>query len=51
MSIHLAGVLGLVAIFVIGTVRSINLGVLALAMTFLVGTALAGESPQEMIGG
>jgi di/tricarboxylate transporter len=51
LSIHLAGVLGLVAIFVIGTVRSINLGVLALAMTFLVGTALAGESPQEMVRG
>lgn len=51
MSIHLAGVLGLGAIFVIGTVRSINLGVLALAMTFLVGTALAGESPQEMVRG
>jgi di/tricarboxylate transporter len=51
LSIHLAGVLGLGAIFVIGTVRSINLGVLALAMTFLVGTALAGESPQEMVRG
>ena len=50
MSIHFAGIAGLIAIFVIGTTRPINLGVLAIAMTFLVGT-FAGEAPREMYSG
>jgi di/tricarboxylate transporter len=51
MSIHIAGVLGLVAIFAIGTVRSINLGVLAIVMTFVLGAAFAGESARAMVSG
>ena len=51
MSVHVAGVVGLVAIFLIGTVRGVNLGVLAFALTFLVGTFLVHETPQEMYSG
>lgn len=49
--IHLAGIIGLVAVFAIGTLRPINLGVLALVMTFLVGTSVAREAPAEMYRG
>ena len=51
LSVHIAGVVGLVAVFLIGTVRGVNLGVLALALTFLVGTFLVRETPQAMYGG
>ncbi|HZS05419.1 MAG TPA: SLC13 family permease [Blastocatellia bacterium] len=51
MSIHVVGVIGLVLVFVIGTLRPINLGALALAMTFLVGTIFAGEGVKEIYGG
>jgi di/tricarboxylate transporter len=50
-SVHLAGILGLVLIFVLGTWRPVNLGVLALAATFLVGTLAAGEAPAAMYRG
>jgi di/tricarboxylate transporter len=51
LSIHAIGILGLVLIFVIGTIRPINLGTLALVMTFLVGTFRVGEGPREMFSG
>jgi di/tricarboxylate transporter len=51
VSVHAIGVIGLVIVFVIGTVRPINLGALALVMTFLVGTIWAGEAPREMVTG
>ena len=51
MSIHAAGVVGLVLVFLVGTLRPINLGVLALVMTFLVGAISAGESVKEMCSG
>jgi di/tricarboxylate transporter len=51
MTVHLAGILGLVAIFAIGTVRSINLGVLGIVMTFLVGSLFGGEPAREMLSG
>jgi di/tricarboxylate transporter len=47
----LAGVLGLVAIFVVGAFRPINLGILAIVMTFVIGTTLVGESAREMVSG
>lgn len=50
-SIHTFGILGLALIFVIGTLRPINLGVLSLVMTFLVGTFLAGEQLADMYRG
>lgn len=51
MSVHVVGVAGLVVIFIVGTLRPVNLGALALVMTFLVGTAVAGESVRNMFAG
>lgn len=51
MSIHVVGVIGLVLVFLIGTLRPINLGTLALVMTFLVGTIFVGESAMDMYSG
>ena len=51
MSIHTAGVIGLVLVFLIGTLRPVNLGALALVMTFLLGTILVGEDVRLMYGG
>ena len=51
MSIHVVGVIGLVFVFIIGTLRPINLGALALVMTFLVGTIFVGEGVKEMYSG
>jgi di/tricarboxylate transporter len=51
VSLHVVGVIGLVIVFVIGTVRPVSLGALALVMTFLVGTFAVGESPREMYSG
>ena len=50
MSLHFAGIAGLLIVFIIGTTRPINLGVLAIAMTFVVGT-FAGEAPRNMYAG
>src|SRR5262245_14276415 len=43
LSIHTIGILGLVAVFVVGTLRPVNLGALALVATYLVGTFAARE--------
>lgn len=51
MSIHTVGIIGLVIVFLIGTLRPINLGALALVMTFIVGTIWAGEAPAQMFTG
>jgi Na+/H+ antiporter NhaD/arsenite permease-like protein len=51
VSIHVVGVIGLVVAFVIGTLRPINIGALALILTYLVGTLVAGESLAEMYSG
>jgi Na+/H+ antiporter NhaD/arsenite permease-like protein len=48
---HALPIAGLVLIFVLGTLRSINLGILSLAATFLVGTLLTRESVAEMYRG
>jgi hypothetical protein len=40
---HALPIAGLVLIFVLGTLRSINLGILSLAATFIVGTLLTRE--------
>lgn len=44
-------IVGLVAIFVLGTLRAINLGILSLAATFIVGTLLTRESLAQMYRG
>lgn len=51
MSVHAIGIAGLVLIFIVGTVRPINLGVLSIVMTFLVGTFVVREAPREMYSG
>ena len=51
LSVHAAGIIGLVVIFIVGTLRPINLGVLALGMTFAVGVFVAHETPAEMYRG
>lgn len=51
MSVHLIGVIGLIVIFVIGTMRPINLGALGLVMTYLVGSSVVGEGVGEMFAG
>jgi len=51
LSIHVVGIIGLVLIFLIGTLRPINLGTLALLMTSLVGGIFVGESVKEMYSG
>jgi di/tricarboxylate transporter len=49
-SIHVAGIIGLVVVFLIGTLRPINLGALALVMMFVHGT-IFGQSVQDMYRG
>jgi di/tricarboxylate transporter len=51
VSIHVVGVVGLILIFLVGTLRPINLGALALAMTFIVGWVFAGESLAALYSG
>lgn len=49
--IHALPILGLVLIFVVGTLRSVNLGVLSLAATYIVGTLLTRESLVDIYRG
>ena len=49
--IHALPVVGLILIFVLGTLRSINLGILSLAATYIVGTLLTRESLADMYRG
>lgn len=51
MFVHIVGLCVLAGIFVIGTARPINLGVLALIATFAVGGLVVGESVDEMLAG
>jgi di/tricarboxylate transporter len=50
LSIHVAGIVGLVVVFLVGTLRPINLGALALVMMFVHGTVY-GQSVQDMYRG
>ncbi|MEV0056051.1 SLC13 family permease [Saccharopolyspora shandongensis] len=49
MSPHVVSILVLVAIFVVGTLWSINLGALALVACFLVGTWVFGKSTDDVL--
>lgn len=51
MSIHVIGVVSLVLVFIIGTLRPVNIGALALIATFLVGTLVANETVDEVLSG
>ena len=51
MSIHVIGIIGLVVVFVVVTTRSVNLGAVALVMTFVVGSIFESESVDDMYAG
>jgi di/tricarboxylate transporter len=51
VSIHVIGVVGLVLVFVIGTLRPVNIGALALIATFFLGTLVANESVDQLLAG
>jgi di/tricarboxylate transporter len=51
VSLHFVGVTGLILIFLVGTLRPINLGALALGMTFIIGTLFAQESLAALYSG
>lgn len=51
MSPQLLTVLGLALVFLIGTVRSVNLGALALVAAFVVGFGLLGMPTDEVLAG
>src|SRR3954466_2710243 len=51
MSPQTASILGLVAMFVVATALPINMGALALAMAFIVGTLSVGMSSSAIIAG
>ena len=51
MSIHVIGIAALVLVFVIGTLRPVNIGALALIATFFIGTLVANETVDELLAG
>jgi di/tricarboxylate transporter len=51
LSIHIAGVLGLVLVFILGTWRPVNLGALGLVMAFVLGTAFVHEPLRDIYSG
>ncbi|GAA4617642.1 SLC13 family permease [Saccharopolyspora hordei] len=51
MPIHVIGAVALVFVFVVGTIRPVNIGALALVATFLIGTLVAGESAEDVLAG
>ncbi len=51
MSTHLIALLVLVVVFLIATVRPVNMGALALVAAFVVGTAVVGESVTDLLDG
>jgi len=51
MSIHAIGIAALVVLFVVGTLRPVNIGALALVATFLVGTLVVHEDIGDLLAG
>ncbi|MBT2521833.1 SLC13 family permease [Arthrobacter sp. ISL-28] len=51
MSLHLISIGVLAAIFLIGTLRKVNLGALALVATFIVGTLVFSQSTSDVLKG
>jgi di/tricarboxylate transporter len=51
LSTHLIALLVLVVVFLIATVRPVNMGALALVAAFVVGTAVVGESVTDLLDG
>lgn len=51
MSLHLISIGVLAAIFLLGTLRKVNLGALALVATFIVGTLVFSQSTSDVLKG
>jgi di/tricarboxylate transporter len=51
MSVEIISILVLVAVFLLGTTLSINMGVLAFVAAFAVGTIAVGKSTDDIVGG
>lgn len=51
MAIHIIGIAALVVLFVVGTLRPVNIGALALIATFLVGTLVVHEDTGGLLAG
>ncbi|RBM23428.1 C4-dicarboxylate ABC transporter [Prauserella sp. PE36] len=51
MSIHVIGVVALVLVFIVGTLRPVSIGALSLVATFLIGTLVASESVDDLLAG
>jgi di/tricarboxylate transporter len=51
MSVEIISILVLVAVFVLGTTLSINMGVLAFVAAFAVGTIAVGKDTDDIVGG
>ncbi|MFJ8795942.1 hypothetical protein ACIRFL_43570, partial [Streptomyces sp. NPDC102462] len=51
MSTELIGVLVLAAVFAVSSLRGLNMGVLALVATFLVGCVWLDHTPQQVLEG
>ncbi|SMD09603.1 SLC13 family permease [Kibdelosporangium aridum] len=51
MSVEIISILVLVAVFVLGTTLSINMGVLAFVAAFAVGTLVVDKSTDDIVGG
>lgn len=51
MPIHLIGVGALALVFVLGTIRPVNLGALSLVATFLIGSLVVGETNKQILAG
>jgi len=51
MSPQTASILGLVAMFIVATVLPLNMGAVALAMAFLIGSFVVGMSAERIIAG
>jgi len=50
MSVELWSIIGLIVMFAIGTVLSVNLGAVALVAAFLVGTSVAALTTKDLLG-
>jgi di/tricarboxylate transporter len=51
MSVEIISILVLIAVFVLGTTLSINMGVLAFVAAFAVGTIVVDKSTDDIVGG
>ncbi|MFC4561874.1 SLC13 family permease [Nocardiopsis mangrovi] len=51
MSLETIGIVGLVVVFLLGTIRPVNMGALALTATFIVGAFVARLPVEDLFGG